>query len=123
MFAYFLARLLPSNLMVDTKINPKSIAIQTKTHLDDYLLSSGFPKYISRVIPYVFLLSLVPFWIVDSPATTSNVTLLLNVYGVMVSIWIFRSILQTLRSFLLTLDSFKSYSKFMFYDTLRRKSK
>lgn len=80
---------------------------QTKTHLDDYLLSSGFPKYISRVIPYVFLFSIVPFWIVDSPTTTSNVTLLLNVYGVMVSIWIFRSILQTLRSFLLTLDSFK----------------
>ena len=80
---------------------------QTKTHLDDYLLSSGFPKYISRVIPYVFLFSIVPFWIVDSPATTSNVTLVLNVYGIMVSIWIFRSILQTLRSFLLTLDSFK----------------
>ena len=80
---------------------------QTKTHLDDYLLSSGFPKYISRVVPYVFLLSIVPFWIVDSPTTTSNVTLLLNVYGVIVSIWIFRSILQTLRSFLLTLDSFK----------------
>ena len=80
---------------------------QTKTHLDDYLLSSGFSKYISRVIPYVFLFSIVPFWIVDSPATTSNVTLVLNVYGVMVSIWIFRSILQTLRSFLLTLDSFK----------------
>ena len=80
---------------------------QTKTHLDDYLLSSGFPKYISRLIPYVFLFSIVPFWIVDSPTTTSNVTLLLNVYGVIVSIWIFRSILQTLRSFLLTLDSFK----------------
>ena len=75
--------------------------------MDDYLLSSGFSKYISRVIPYVFLFSIVPFWIVDSPTTTSNVTLLLNVYGVMVSIWIFRSILQTLRSFLLTLDSFK----------------
>jgi miniconductance mechanosensitive channel len=29
------------------------------------------------------------------------------VYGVIVTIWIFRSILQTLRSFLLTLDSFK----------------
>ena len=80
---------------------------QTKTHLDDYLLSSGFPKYISRVIPYVFLFSIIPFWIIDSPTTTSNVTLLLNVYGVIVSIWIFRSILQTLRSFLLTLDSFK----------------
>ena len=103
--------LLSSLLATVSKTVIKNILIklsrQTKTHLDDYLLSSGFPKYISRVIPYVFLFSIVPFWIVDSPTTTSNVTLLLNVYGVIVSIWIFRSILQTLRSFLLTLDSFK----------------
>ncbi len=103
--------LISSLLATVSKTVSKNILIklsrQTKTHLDDYLLSSGFPKYISRVIPYVFLLSIVPFWIVDSPTTTSNVTLLLNVYGVIVSIWIFRSILQTLRSFLLTLDSFK----------------
>ena len=103
--------LISSLLATVSKTVSKNILIklsrQTKTHLDDYLLSSGFPKYISRVIPYVFLFSIVPFWIVDSPTTTSNVTLLLNVYGVMVSIWIFRSILQTLRSFLLTLDSFK----------------
>ncbi|MEC8090757.1 MAG: mechanosensitive ion channel family protein, partial [Bacteroidota bacterium] len=80
---------------------------QTKTHLDDYLLSSGFSKNISRLIPYVFLLSIVPFWIVDSPTTTSNVMLLLNVYGVIVSVWIFISILQTLRAYLITLESFK----------------
>ena len=85
----------------------KKLSQRTKTHLDDYLLSSGFPKYIARVIPYFFLLAIVPFWIVDSPTTTSNIMLLLNVYGVIVSIWIFRSILQTLRAFLLTLDSFK----------------
>ena len=48
-----------------------------------------------------------PFWIVDSPYATSIVLASLNVYGVIVTIWIFRSILQTLRSFLLTLDSFK----------------
>ena len=80
---------------------------QTKTHLDDYLLSSNFPKYISRIIPYIFLISVIPFWIVDSPTTSSNLTLLLNVYGVIVSIWIFRSILQTLRAYLITLESFK----------------
>ena len=95
--------LISSLLATVSKTIIKNILIklsrQTKTHLDDYLLSSGFPKYISRVIPYVFLLSIVPFWIVDSPTTTSNVMLLLNVYGVIVSIWIFRSILQTLRSF------------------------
>jgi miniconductance mechanosensitive channel len=85
----------------------KKLSQRTKTRLDDYLLSSGFPKYIARVIPYFFLLAIVPFWIVDSPTTMSNIILLLNVYGVIVSIWIFRSILQTIRAFLLTLDSFK----------------
>lgn len=85
----------------------KKLSKRTKTHLDDYLLSSEFPLYFSRAVPYFFLLSVVPFWIVDSPYATSVVLISLNVYGVVVTVWIFRSILQTLRSFLLTLDSFK----------------
>ena len=92
--------------MISRKILIK-LSRQTKTHLDDYLLSSNFPKYISKIIPYIFLISVIPFWIVDSPTSSSNVTLLLNIYGVIVSIWIFRSILQTLRAFLITLESFK----------------
>ena len=74
--------------MISRKILIK-LSRQTKTHLDDYLLSSNFPKYISKIIPYIFLISLIPFWIVDSPTSSSNVTLLLNIYGVIVSIWIF----------------------------------
>ena len=94
------SRMISRNILI-------KLSRQTKTHLDDYLLSSNFPKYISRIIPYIFLISVIPFWIVDSPTTTSNLTLLLNVYGVIVSIWIFRSILQTLRAYLITLESFK----------------
>ena len=85
----------------------KKVSKRTKTHLDDYLLSSEFPLYFSRVVPYFFLLSVVPYWIVDSPNATSVVLTSLHVYGVIVSVWILRSVLQTLRSFLLTLDSFK----------------
>lgn len=94
------SRMISRNILI-------KLSRQTKTHLDDYLLSSNFPKYISRIIPYIFLISVIPFWIVDSPTTISNLTLLLNVYGVIVSIWIFRSILQTLRAYLITLESFK----------------
>jgi len=85
----------------------KKLSKRTKTHLDDYLLSSKFPLYFSRIIPYFFLLWAIPFWIIDSPYTTSIVMTLLNVYGVIVTISIFRSILQTLRSFLFSLESFK----------------
>jgi miniconductance mechanosensitive channel len=49
----------------------------------------------------------VPFWIIDGAYTSSIVLKLLNIYGVIVTIWIFRSILQTIRAFILTLDSFK----------------
>ena len=85
----------------------KKLSKRTKSHIDDYLLSSKFPLYFSRIVPYFFLLSVVPLWIIDSPYTTSVVLTSLNIYGIIVTIWIFRSILQTLRSFLLTLDSFK----------------
>ena len=85
----------------------KKLSKRTKTHLDDYLLSSKFPLYFSRLVPFFFLLSIVPFWIIDSTYTTSIILKLLNIYGVIVTIWIFRSILQTIRAFILTLDSFK----------------
>ena len=85
----------------------KKLSKRTKTHLDDYLLSSQFPLNFSRAVPYVFLISVLPFWIVDSPTASSVILTLLNIYGVIVAIWIFRSILQTIRAFLLTLDSFK----------------
>ena len=85
----------------------KKLSKRTKTHLDDYLLSSQFPLNFSRAVPYVFLISVLPFWIVDSPTASSVILTLLNIYGVIVAIWIFRSVLQTIRAFLLTLDSFK----------------
>ena len=85
----------------------KKLSKRTKSHIDDYLLSSQFPLYISRLVPYVFLLWLVEFWIIDSPYVTTVVLSLLNIYGVIVTVWILRSILQTIRAFLLTLDSFK----------------
>jgi miniconductance mechanosensitive channel len=85
----------------------KRLSKRTKTSLDDYLLSSQFPLNFSRAVPYVFLISVVPFWIVDGPTASSVILTLLNIYGVIVTIWIFRSILQTIRAFLLTLDSFK----------------
>ena len=85
----------------------KKLSKRTKSHIDDYLLSSKFPLYISRLVPYVFLLWLVEFWIIDSPYVTTVVLSLLNIYGVIVTVWILRSILQTIRAFLLTLDSFK----------------
>ena len=81
----------------------KKLAKRTKTNLDDYILSSKFPLYFSRLIPYFFLLWAIPFWIIDSPYTTSIIMILLNIYGVIVTILIFRSILQTLRSFLFSL--------------------
>ena len=45
----------------------KKLSKRTKSHIDDYLLSSKFPLYFSRIIPYFFLLSVVPLWIIDSP--------------------------------------------------------
>ena len=71
-----------------------------QTHLDDYLLSSEFPLFLQDSL--LFSIVCCAIWIVDSPYATSIVLTSLNVYGVIVTIWIFRSILQTLRAFLLT---------------------
>ena len=85
----------------------KKISKRTKNHVDDFLLSSRFPVYVARLIPYFFLFSVVPFWVVSSAETTVFIYSLLNVYGVVITIWILRSVLQAIRFFLQTLPSFK----------------
>ena len=52
----------------------KKLSKQTKSHIDDFLLSSKFPLYFSRIVPYFFLLSVVPLWIIDSLPTSVVLT-------------------------------------------------
>ena len=85
----------------------KRLAKRTKTHLDDYLLEARFPTYVAQLLPYFFLHAVLPIWVIDRTAVSDVLSTILNAYGVLITVWILRSLLHAIRSYLRTLESFK----------------
>lgn len=85
----------------------KRLAKRTKTHLDDYLLDARFPTYVAQLLPYFFLHAVLPIWVIDRTGVSDVLSTILNAYGVLITVWILRSLLHAIRSYLRTLESFK----------------
>lgn len=85
----------------------KRLAKRTKTHLDDYLLEARFPTYVAQLLPYFFLHAVLPIWVIDRTGVSDVLSTILNAYGVFITVWILRSLLHAIRSYLRTLESFK----------------
>jgi len=85
----------------------KRLAKRTKTHLDDYLLEARFPTYVAQLLPYFFLHAVLPIWVIDRVGVSDVLSTVLNAYGVLITVWILRSFLHAIRSYLRTLESFK----------------
>ncbi|MBL6646340.1 MAG: mechanosensitive ion channel [Flavobacteriaceae bacterium] len=85
----------------------KRLARRTKTHLDDYLLEARFPTYVAQLFPYFFLNAVLPIWVIDRIGVSDVLNTILNAYGVLITVWILRSLLHAIRSYLRTLESFK----------------
>ena len=105
----------------------KRLAKRTKTRLDDHLLDARFPTYVAQLAPYFFLHAVLPYWVVErikifNPEQgafvtalegvnrgnfTQGIDTLLNIYGDLITIWILRSLLHAVRSYLRSLESFK----------------
>lgn len=85
----------------------KRLAKRTKTHLDDYLLEARFPTYVAQLMPYFFLHAVLPIWVIDRSGVSDVLSTILNAYGVLITVWILRSLLHAIRSYLRTLESFK----------------
>jgi miniconductance mechanosensitive channel len=85
----------------------KRLARRTKTHLDDYLLEARFPTFVAQLLPYFFLHAVLPIWVIDRTAVSDIISTILNAYGVLITVWILRSLLHAIRSYLRTLESFR----------------
>lgn len=85
----------------------KRLAKRTKTQLDDYLLEARFPTYVAQLLPYFFLHAVLPIWVIDRTGVSDVLSTILNAYGVLITVWILRSLLHAIRSYLRTIESFK----------------
>jgi miniconductance mechanosensitive channel len=85
----------------------KRLAKRTKTRLDDHLLDARFPTYVAQLAPYFFLHAALTLWVLENIDVQYFIITLLNVYGVLITIWILQSLLHAVRSYLRSLESFK----------------
>lgn len=68
---------------------------KTKTTFDDYLVKSNFPRYVSNVLPLLLLIITIPVVFEDYPKLLKIFELLVDIYVVILIVFICRSLLRT----------------------------
>ena len=85
----------------------KAFTTKTKTTFDDFLVKSNFPRYIGQVAPIALIYYTVPYILVDHEYSLKVVLFVLNIYVIILIVWIFRSLLRTSKNYLRTKDEFR----------------
>ena len=80
---------------------------KTKTHFDDYVVSNSVPRNVAHIIPLLIALELVPIVFVDFDVVENIVAKGLQVFSILLAIWIIRSFIKALRDYLNTKDRLK----------------
>ncbi|WP_295982717.1 mechanosensitive ion channel domain-containing protein [uncultured Algibacter sp.] len=82
-------------------------ATNSKTNFDDLLISNNVPRNIAHIIPLLIALEFIRDVFADFPAFENVVEKGLQVFAIILTLWIVRSILHTLKDFLKTLPRLK----------------
>lgn len=98
--ADFIARRVLINTF--TKLSEKS-----RTNFDDLLVNHKAPRNIAHLVPLLITIKLFPVVFFDFPQFESYIIMALKVYGVILTIWIIRSLLKTFESYFKTLPRLK----------------
>lgn len=95
----YISDVLARIVMVKTFTN---FAASTKTEFDDFLVSHKAPRNIAHLVPLFITIKVFPLVFTDYPKIEAFLVVLLKVYGILLTIWIVRSILRTLESYFKT---------------------
>ena len=82
------------------------VAKKTKTKFDDLLVSNQTAKYISLLIPLIYVYKLVPVILKDFNSWEAIFGRLVGVYIILLLLWIVRTIFNALRDHLKTIPSY-----------------
>lgn len=82
-------------------------ATNSKTNFDDLLISNNVPRNIAHIIPLLIALEFIRDVFIDFPTFENVVEKGLQVFAIILTLWIVRSILHTLKDFLKTLPRLK----------------
>lgn len=82
-------------------------ATKTKTNFDDILIKNKVPRNIAHIIPLLFALEFIPIVFFDFPSFENTVEKGLQVFAIILTLWIVRSLLNTLKDYFKTLPKLK----------------
>jgi miniconductance mechanosensitive channel len=83
------------------------LATKSKTSFDDMLISNKAPRNIAHIIPLLLAIEFTPFVFSDFPYANGIIQKALLVFGVTLTLWIARSVLNTLKDYFKTLPRLK----------------
>lgn len=79
----------------------------SKTHFDDLLVKNKAPRNIAHIIPLVLAYKAIPGIFQDFPNAEDVITKGIEVFGIVLFLWIVKSLLHTIKDFFKTLPSLK----------------
>ncbi|TXD49249.1 mechanosensitive ion channel family protein [Polaribacter sp. IC073] len=82
-------------------------ALKSKTNFDDLLVKNKVPRNIAHIVPLIFALECVPFVFIDYPYIENLVQKGLEVFTIVLILWIVRSLLSALKDYLKTVPRLK----------------
>lgn len=83
------------------------VASRTKTHFDDFLIRNRTMAFVARIIPVILIAQSIPIVLVDFPDLIRPVSVMTDVYLIVLWVWIIRALLRSVRDYLRTKDSFR----------------
>ncbi len=84
----------------------KAFSNKSKTTFDDYLVKSNFPRFIAHFIPLGIVWVLIPIIYFDFPLIKKLLVKTIDVYLIILSVLIVRSIIRTTRNYLQEKEKF-----------------
>lgn len=83
------------------------IAERSKTHFDDFLVSNKVPRNIAHIIPLLVAIEIIPTIFVDFSYLENILEKGAEVFAIVLTLWIVRSLLNSLKSYFKTLPRLK----------------
>jgi len=99
-FLNFLSKKIISNFFV-------KLSSRTTNNFDDYLISNRAQIYFSKLIPVLFIYWIIPFWLMGFELLINYATLFVEIYSILLIIWIIKSFLRSVKDYLKTIESLK----------------
>ena len=81
-------------------------AERSKTNFDDLLVRNKAPRNLAHIIPLLIAIAFVPGVFSDFPYTEAILEKVLQVFAILLTLWVIRSILNTIKDYLKTLERF-----------------